>query len=184
MPRYLHWHLPGTDANFYPSRSSQRSCDHAPSRSSRRLPAIPTFLSAPLFLCTQSALAEADLNRGNGAEPQSLDPQISTGVSSSHIQRDLFEGLVAEDQDAKVIPGTASAWTVSDDGKTYTFTLRDDARWTNGDPVTAADFVYTYRRAVDPATGTSYSFLLYPIEMPRPLLPAKTAGYPGCQGAG
>ncbi|MEZ5476934.1 MAG: peptide ABC transporter substrate-binding protein [Thiolinea sp.] len=130
-----------------------------------RLPAIPTFLSALLlFLCTQSALAEAILNRGNGAEPQSLDPQISTGVSSSHIQRDLFEGLVAEDQDAKVIPGTASAWTVSDDGKTYTFTLRDNARWTNGDPVTAADFVYTYRRAVDPATGTSYSFLLYPIE--------------------
>ncbi|PIE42423.1 MAG: peptide transporter [Gammaproteobacteria bacterium] len=109
-----------------------------------------------------SVQAEMVLRRGNGAEPQSLDPQISEGVPGSHILRDLFEGLVAEDKDGKIVPGMAKKWEVSEDGLTYVFHLRD-AQWSNGDPVTAEDFVYAWRRGVDPKTGTNYAFLLYPI---------------------
>lgn len=112
-----------------------------------------------------SAIANAEmvLRRGNGAEPGSLDPQISEGVPSSHVQRDLFEGLLAEAQDGALVPGMAESWEVSPDGLTYTFKLRD-ANWSNGDPVTAGDFVYAWTRAVNPATGSEYSFLLFPIK--------------------
>ncbi|MGY0398853.1 MAG: peptide ABC transporter substrate-binding protein [Ostreibacterium sp.] len=107
--------------------------------------------------------AETVLRRGNGAEPKTLDPQINRGVAGSNILRDLFEGLVAEDKDGKLVPGIAKNWDVSQDGKTYTFHLRD-SYWTDGTPVTANDFVYGWQRAVNPATGTSYSFLLYPVK--------------------
>lgn len=66
--------------------------------------ALPLLSALSFCLITQVASAEMVLNRGNGAEPQSLDPQISEGVPASHIQRDLFEGLVSEDPDAKVVP--------------------------------------------------------------------------------
>ncbi len=109
------------------------------------------------------ASAEMVLRRGNGSEPQSLDPQISTGVPSSHIQRDLFEGLVAEDKDGNVVPGIAEKWEISEDGKVYTFHLRDTS-WTNGDKVTADDVVFAWQRGVNPATGSDYAFMLYPIK--------------------
>lgn len=115
-------------------------------------------------LAATSVSAEMVLKRGNGAEPQSLDPQISEGVPASHIQRDLFEGLVAEDPNAKVVPGVAESWELAEDGLSYTFKLRSNAVWTNGESVTANDFVYAYRRAVDPATGSAYSFLLFSIK--------------------
>lgn len=125
--------------------------------------ALPLFSALSFCLIAQVASAEMVLNRGNGAEPQSLDPQISEGVPASHIQRDLFEGLVSEDPDAKVVPGVAESWALAEDGLSYTFKLRDTAKWTNGEPVTAGDFVYAYRRGVDPATGSAYSFLLFSI---------------------
>ncbi|MBS9777303.1 MAG: peptide ABC transporter substrate-binding protein [Gammaproteobacteria bacterium] len=120
-----------------------------------------TFVLAGLTLAA-SVNAEMVLRRGNGAEPQSIDPQISEGVPASNILRDLFEGLVAEDKDGKNVPGVAKSWEISEDGLTYTFHLRDTT-WTNGDPVTAGDFVYAWQRGVNPATGTNYAFLLYPI---------------------
>ncbi|WP_299373146.1 peptide ABC transporter substrate-binding protein [uncultured Kiloniella sp.] len=110
------------------------------------------------------ASAEMVFNRGNGSEPGTLDPQISEGVPSAHILRDLFEGLTAEHTDGSIIPGQAESWTISEDGKTFVFKIRDNAKWSNGDPVTAHDFVYAWQRAVAPATGTAYSFLLYPLE--------------------
>lgn len=110
-----------------------------------------------------SVQAEMVFRRGNGAEPQSLDPQISEGVPSANILRDLFEGLTAEDKDGNIVPGVAESWEISDDGLTYTFHLRD-ATWTNGDPITADDVVFAWQRGVNPATGTNYAFLLYPIE--------------------
>ncbi len=109
-----------------------------------------------------SSHAEMVLKRGNGAEPGSLDPQIAEGVPSSHITRDIFEGLTAEDSQGNIIPGIAESWDISPDGKTYTFHLRD-AQWSNGAPVTAHDFVYGWQRAVNPTTGSEYSFLLYPV---------------------
>ena len=77
--------------------------------------------------------------------------------------RDLFEGLVMQDSKAGLIPGAAESWTVSDDGKTYTFKLRANATWSDGSPVTAEDFVYSFRRLEDPATAAEYASMLYPI---------------------
>jgi oligopeptide transport system substrate-binding protein len=104
------------------------------------------------------------LRKGNGAEPQTLDPHRAEGVPSANILRDLFEGLTSEAPDGTVIPGAARRWDISADGTVYTFNLRANARWSNGDPVTAADFVYGFRRSVDPDTLSQYSSILYPIE--------------------
>ncbi len=107
--------------------------------------------------------AEQVLNKSNGAEPQTLDPHRAEGVPASNILRDLFEGLVSEAPDGSLISGAAEAWQISDDGTVYTFTLRADGRWSNGDPVTAADFAYGIKRSVDPATLSQYSSILFPI---------------------
>ncbi|MFU8821758.1 MAG: peptide ABC transporter substrate-binding protein [Gammaproteobacteria bacterium] len=103
------------------------------------------------------------LRRGNGAEPQSLDPHKSEGVPESNLQRDLYEGLTIEQPDGGVAPGAARAWEISDDGLVYTFHMRENARWSNGDPVTAHDFEYGLRRSVDPKTLSNYSIMLRPI---------------------
>jgi oligopeptide transport system substrate-binding protein len=99
----------------------------------------------------------AILLRGNGPDPDSLDPQRARSAESQTILRDLCEGLTALDKSAGVAPGVASAWTMSPDGKTYTFELRPDARWSNGDRVVAADFVAALRRLVDPSTASGYA---------------------------
>lgn len=109
-------------------------------------------------------LAEEQVLRwGNGAEPGSLDPHRTQGVPGSNIGRDLFEGLMSEAPDGTVIAGAAESWEISDDGRTYRFSLRPEARWSNGDPVTADDFVYSLRRSLDPATLSNYTFILNPI---------------------
>jgi oligopeptide transport system substrate-binding protein len=97
------------------------------------------------------------LLRGIGPDPDSLDPQRARSVESQNILRDLCEGLTTLDKSAAVAPGVASEWTMSPDGKTYTFKLRPNARWSNGDRVVAADFVAALRRLVDPATASSYA---------------------------
>jgi oligopeptide transport system substrate-binding protein len=104
------------------------------------------------------------LRKGNGPEVESLDPHKVEGVSAANVLRDLYEGLVAEGPDAKLRPGVAQSWTISEDLLTYTFHLRDDARWSNGDPLTSHDFVAAMRRSVDPATGSHYAQMLAPIE--------------------
>ena len=121
-------------------------------------------LLAALLLGAASAHAAGNtLQRGNGAEPETLDVHRSSGVPAANIQRDLFEGLVAEAADGSHIPGVAEIWTLSDDGKVYTFHLRKNAQWSNGDPVTAHDFAFALRRGVDPAVGSNYAFILWPI---------------------
>ena len=77
------------------------------------------------------------LRVGNGAEPQTLDPHRAEGVPESNILRDLFEGLTSETPDGEVIPGAAESWTISEDGLVYPFLIRENARWSNGDPLTA-----------------------------------------------
>jgi oligopeptide transport system substrate-binding protein len=104
------------------------------------------------------------LRKGNGAEPESLDPHRAEGVSSSNVLRDLFEGLVTEAPDGTLIPGAAESWTISEDGRVYTFRLRANARWSNGDPVVAEDFAFGLRRSADPVTLSEYSAILYPID--------------------
>ncbi len=106
---------------------------------------------------------EQILHRDNGEEPQTLDPHLADGFASAHILRDLFEGLTSQSPEGRIIPGAAIRWNISRDGKTYTFYLRRDALWSNGDPVTAEDFVYSLRRSADPATASSYAQVLLPI---------------------
>ena len=106
---------------------------------------------------TGPAAAETVFHRGNGAEPESLDPHKLTGVPEANILYDLSEGLLVLSPTAEPAPGVAESWDISDDGKTYTFHLRQNAKWSNGDPVTAEDFVYSLRRAVDPATASDYA---------------------------
>ena len=91
-------------------------------------------------------------------EVTSLDPQIVEDVEGSNIVRDLFEGLLNQDADGNLVPGVATSYDVSDDKLTYTFHLRDNAKWSDGKPVTAGDFVYSWRRLVDPATASPYSW--------------------------
>ena len=110
------------------------------------------------------------LHRGNGTEPQTLDPHRAEGVPSSNILRDLFEGLVAEAPNGELIPGAAQSWKISADGLTYTFTMRPDGRWSNGDPVTAADFEFGLRRSADPETLSRYSSVLAPIRNARAVI--------------
>lgn len=104
------------------------------------------------------------LRRGLGGQPGSLDPQRAEDAFSYDVLRDLYEGLVASDPGGKVVPAAAESWNTSADGKTYTFVLRKSARWSNGDPVTAGEFVAALRRALDPATASGAADLLRAIE--------------------
>jgi len=99
----------------------------------------------------------AILVRGGGPDPDSLDPQKARGFEAQSILRDLCEGLTTLDAHASVAPGVAYQWSASADGLTYTFALRHEARWSNGDPVVAADFVAGLMRLVDPATASAYA---------------------------
>jgi len=97
------------------------------------------------------------LVRGVGPGPDSLDPQRARGFEAQSILRDLCEGLTTLGHDAAVAPGVAEAWSASADGLSYTFRLRKAARWSNGDAVSAADFVAALRRLVDPRTASAYA---------------------------
>ena len=102
---------------------------------------------------------------GNGTEPASLDPHIATGVPEHHIMSSVMEGLVLKDRKSlEPRPGVAESWTISDDGRIYTFKLRDDARWSNGDPHIANDYVWSWWRALQPALGNQYAYMLFPIK--------------------
>ncbi|QTF08498.1 peptide ABC transporter substrate-binding protein [Brenneria izadpanahii] len=90
-------------------------------------------------------------------EPASLDPIKAVGLPEAQVSRDLFEGLVNQDEHGNIIPGVAQRWQTSDN-RTFMFTLRNDARWSNGDPVTAKDFVYSWRRLVAPENSSTFAW--------------------------
>ncbi|MGE9296577.1 MAG: peptide ABC transporter substrate-binding protein, partial [Puniceicoccales bacterium] len=113
----------------------------------------------------ERANRERILLRANGTEPSALDPHLVTGVSEHNIISALLEGLTRPNAETlEPEPGVAESWEISDDGRVYTFHLRDNARWSNGDPVTADDFVFAYRRILSPKLGAYYAALLYPIQ--------------------
>jgi oligopeptide transport system substrate-binding protein len=149
-------------------------------RESRLKPLLPAVVAVLLAACGTDApapppavqvggasgteLADVQvLRKGNGAEPETLDPHRAESVTASNILRDLFEGLTLEAPDGRIVPGAAERWETSADGLTWTFHLRPGARWSNGDPVTARDFEYGLRRSTDPATLNSYASILFPI---------------------
>jgi oligopeptide transport system substrate-binding protein len=124
---------------------------------------LASLALAGAMLAGTAAQAETVLNRGNGAEPETLDPQKLTGVPEANIAYDLYEGLATLDDHGNPTAGVAKSWDVSDDGKVYTFHLRDDAKFSNGDPITADDVVYTLRRVVDPKVAAEYAYIYAPI---------------------
>jgi oligopeptide transport system substrate-binding protein len=105
------------------------------------------------------------LHYGNGSEPQGLDPHVVTGVPENHLIRALFEGLAVKNPyTLEPEPGVAESWNISEDGRVITFHLRADARWSNGDPVTAEHYVWSWRRALHPQMGNLYAYMLYPVK--------------------
>lgn len=113
----------------------------------------------------EDGIARGILHVGNGVEPKGADHHVVTGIPESRIITAVMEGLVAEhpSEDTTIAPGVAERWEVSADGLVYTFHLRADARWSNGDPVTAEDFRYAYNRLLNPALGAEYAEMLYPL---------------------
>jgi oligopeptide transport system substrate-binding protein len=103
------------------------------------------------------------LERGNVSDPLTLDPQKATTANNDHLLGDMFTGLVQHDAAAKPIPGIATSWDTSADGLTWTFHLRP-AKWSDGAPLTADDFVYSLRRLMDPKTASEYAYLLYVLK--------------------
>lgn len=121
--------------------------------------------------CSQQQASNVDtgtqnqiLHLGNGTEPQELDPHTVIGVQERMISDALFEGLLARNPESLAIePAVAEKWSVSDDKKIYTFQIRKNARWSNGDPLTAHDFVYSWKRALHPLLGNQNAYVAYPI---------------------
>lgn len=112
-----------------------------------------------------SGIREGILHIGNGTEPQGLDPHVVTGLPEHHIVDALFEGLVYKDPyTLEIQPGVAKSWDISEDGKVYTFYFREDAKWSNGDAVTAEDFRWSWWRAMQPLLGNQYVFMYFPIK--------------------
>jgi oligopeptide transport system substrate-binding protein len=126
-----------------------------------------------LFACTgggsdesrvEQGTRDGVLHFGNGTEIQGLDPHIVTGVPEHHIIQTLFEGLVLKNPyTLEIEPGIAERWDVSDDGRIYRFYLRSNAVWSNGDPITAEDFRWSWQRALMPALGNLYNYMLFPV---------------------
>lgn len=133
---------------------------------------IPVILGLFIFTaCTPKksivdrGLESQTLHVGNGAEPQELDPHIITGISEIKILSALFEGLVGQNpEDLSPVPGSAETWNVSADGKTYTFHLHPDLEWSNGDPLTANDYAFSFQRMLQTDLGAPNAYLLFILE--------------------
>jgi oligopeptide transport system substrate-binding protein len=132
--------------------------------------------------CWAASVASAaePLRRGTSADAPTLDPVVAAGTLAAPIINDLFEGLLGKDAALKLVPGSAESWTVSPDGRTYTFRLRQGLRWSDGVPLTADDFLYSYRRLVTPATAAPIAGQFYLVENARDIvagkLPPETLG--------
>jgi oligopeptide transport system substrate-binding protein len=129
--------------------------------------AVAAFLL--LFVCAGCGPASrrADLVFINGAEPETVDPSLITGQPEGRIAQALFEGLTTFDKSATPVPGVAESWDISPDGRVYTFHLRENARWSDGAPVTAEDFARSWRRTLAPATASEYAYQLHYIQNAR-----------------
>lgn len=128
---------------------------------------LRTFVAAALLGLSLSlagavpAHADDVLDRGFGASPDTLDPQLNFGAREGWIQDDMYEGLVLIDNFGKIVPASAESWDVADDGKTWTFHLRSGLKWSNGDPLVAQDFVNAVIRTLDAATASKKAYYFY-----------------------
>lgn len=152
-----------------PSRTREgRTADPVLSVRPALLAALALSLALPLSACRDEtrvarATREKILLLGNGAEPKALDPHLVSSVGDSNILRALFEGLVAYHPESDTLhePGVAERWEPNADFTEWRFHLRADAKWSNGDPVTAHDFVYSYHRILHPEMAAPYASMLY-----------------------
>lgn len=126
------------------------------SKGGRRRARLKSVLVA-LCLIQVGTSGARTLERGNGPEPSTLDAHRCQEVACGNILRDLYEGLVVEDAKGQVVPGMAERWEASDDGRTWTFHLRDGLRWSNGEPIDARQLVASWRRAFAPATAAPFA---------------------------
>lgn len=117
-----------------------------------------------LLIALPATAARTSLERGLGAEPNTLDPHKMKLLAELIVLRDIFEGLTKSDADGNIVPGAAQRWDISEDGKVYTFHLRPNLKWSDGHPLTAHDFVAGYRRLFDPATAAQAAAFLYTIK--------------------
>lgn len=124
--------------------------------------AAAIFLS--LVWLVSAALAESVVHRGNRGEPDTLDPHKTANGWEASIATEIFMGLTAAGPRGQVLPGIAESWVISEDGRTYTWTLREGLVWSDGEALTSADVVYSYRRLLDPVTASPFASLLYPIK--------------------
>ena len=125
---------------------------------------IKAFFAIVLTLILAGALQARVLERGNGPEPDSLDPQRGQSLSAQNILRDIFEGLTREDAAGAIVPGIAERWETSSDGLTWRFYLRADAKFSDGSGITANDFVASFARALDPKTAAPYATQLLVLQ--------------------
>lgn len=110
-----------------------------------------------------------EFHAANGSEPQTLDPQVHTGVPENNISMGLFEGLVSADpKELTPAPGMAERWEISEDGLTYRFYIRENAKWSDGTPITAADYQWSWQRALHPKMGNEYAYMMFPIKNAEP----------------
>ena len=128
------------------------------------------FVVATLVACGSGESNVAQGNRqgilhyGNSSEPQGLDPHVVTGVPENHIVRALFEGLAVKNPyTLEPEPGVARSWDISEDGRVVVFHINPQAKWSNGEPITAHDYVWSWRRALDPAMGNANAYMLFPV---------------------
>ena len=118
---------------------------------------------ASLLFAPTSAQAAMVFHKANIAEPDSLDPHLTTSGYAGNIIFEMFVGLTTLDAKTNVIPGAAESWTISPDGKTYTFKIRKGMLWSDGRPMTADDFTYSFRRTMDPKTAARGAPMFYMI---------------------
>lgn len=97
-------------------------------------------------------------------EPKTIDPSLNAQIYGVIYISHVFEGLTVRDRNNKVVPGVAEDWEISADGKTYTFFLRTNSTWSDGKPVVAEDFVYSWQRQVDPKVASEYSYQHEPVK--------------------
>ena len=113
----------------------------------------------------EAGIRDQVLYLGNGSEPRDLDPHVVVSYNDFNIVLALFEGLTnIDERTSRPVPGVAERWETSTDGLTWTFHLRPDARWSNGDPLTASDFVFSVHRALSPRLASEYAYVLYPLK--------------------
>ncbi|MEG1931784.1 MAG: peptide ABC transporter substrate-binding protein, partial [Pygmaiobacter sp.] len=120
--------------------------------------------SAPAASAPAAGTTTQDLAVQIGPDPETIDPALNSAIDGANMIIHAFETLLIIDKDNKVVPGQAESWDVSEDGMEYTFHLRKDLKWSDGSPLTAADFEYSWKRVVDPATAAPYADLFNVIK--------------------